>query len=139
MKRASLPAEQVEILEKLARGIIPADGKDQGVAGLNVGQSVARKIESDPNGAIHLEGLNFAASVAQETFGRPIIDLDPTSIHELVGMVRESFPGLFKLLRTEACAIYLSQPAAWKRIGFPGPSIEQGGYPEFDKAPSPKT
>jgi hypothetical protein len=32
-------------------------------------------------------------------------------------------------------ALYLSDPGVSRRIGFPGPSIEVGGYPDFDRAP----
>ena len=28
----------------------------------------------------------------------------------------------------DVCALYLSDPAVWRRIGFPGPSAETGGY-----------
>ena len=42
-------------------------------------------------------------------------------------------PGFFKQLRMDTCALYLSDPGVWARIGFPGPSSAQGGYPDFDQ------
>jgi hypothetical protein len=27
----------------------------------------------------------------------------------------------------------MSDPGVWQRIGFPGPSTEAGGYPDFDQ------
>jgi len=33
-------------------------------------------------------------------------------------------------------AMYLSDPAVWERIGFPGPSTAAGGYPDFDQPQS---
>jgi hypothetical protein len=30
-------------------------------------------------------------------------------------------------------ALYLGDPRVSRAIGFPGPSIEQGGYPDFDR------
>jgi hypothetical protein len=139
MNSAPLSTEQVAVLDILSRAIVPADARDQGVAGLNVGEAVARKIQVDPNRADYLEALRIAATMAQENFKMPILDLDSGSLSGLLQSLRQSSPGLFKLLRTEACAIYLSQASTWKRIGFPGPSIETGGYPEFHRVPRPET
>jgi hypothetical protein len=33
----------------------------------------------------------------------------------------------------DVCALYLSDPAVWQRIGFPGPSADSGGHPDFDQ------
>jgi hypothetical protein len=41
--------------------------------------------------------------------------------------------GFFRQLRMDVCALYLSDPGVWARIGFPGPSTAQGGYPDFDQ------
>ncbi|MEY2427611.1 MAG: hypothetical protein QOJ40_496, partial [Verrucomicrobiota bacterium] len=46
--------------------------------------------------------------------------------------VREKLPSFFKQLRMDVSALYLSDPAVWQRIGFPGPSTASGGYPDFD-------
>ena len=54
--------------------------------------------------------------------------------HELT--LREQQPGFFKQLRMDVCALYLSDPGVWARIGFPGPSSAQGGYPDFDRPQS---
>ena len=47
--------------------------------------------------------------------------------------LREESPAFFRQLRADVCALYLSDPAVWQRIGFPGPSTESGGYPDFDQ------
>jgi len=137
MKSVPLTAEQIETLDALASGVIPADAKDRGVAGMSVGQSLARKIQTDPNGSVYVEAIEFAVSKAKASFGKAVGSLDPAPVEALLVIVRDRYPGLFKLLRAEACAIYLSQPSTWERIGFPGPSIEKGGYPEFDQRPGP--
>ena len=54
-------------------------------------------------------------------------------IHELLAVVREKVAGFFKQLRMDVSAIYLSDAGVWERIGFPGPSSESGGYPDFDQ------
>jgi hypothetical protein len=35
----------------------------------------------------------------------------------------------------DVSALYLSDPEVWCRIGFPGPSIDSGGHPDFDQKP----
>ena len=39
----------------------------------------------------------------------------------------DASPAFFKQLRMDVCALYLSEPAVWRRIGFPGPSTRSGG------------
>jgi hypothetical protein len=49
----------------------------------------------------------------------------------LLGLLREHSPHFFRLLRADVCALYLSDAGVWQRIGFPGPSAEFGGHPDF--------
>ena len=48
-------------------------------------------------------------------------------------MLRDRMPDFFRQLRMDACASYMSDPGVWQRIGFPGPSTDTGGYPDFDQ------
>ena len=34
-------------------------------------------------------------------------------------------------LEIDVSALYLRDQEVWQRIGFPGPSVESGGYPDF--------
>jgi hypothetical protein len=45
-------------------------------------------------------------------------------------------PAFFRQLRLDTTTLYLSDPAVWTRIGFPGPSIETGGHADFDRPQS---
>jgi len=47
--------------------------------------------------------------------------------------MRVDAPGFFKQLRMDVAALYLGDPGVWRRIGFPGPSTDTGGYPDFDQ------
>jgi hypothetical protein len=69
-------------------------------------------------------------------YGRGVAELDATQTHDLLGALRDQQPGFFKQLRADICALYLSDPGVWARIGFPGPSSAQGGYPDFDQPQS---
>ena len=133
MSTTRLTPGQIATLASLACAMIPADEKDEGVAPLDPGQRIAEKIEADANPTPYLDGLRVAERASFEQFGRPVADLDPGSLEKLLALLRDASPALFKFIRTEVCALYLIQPSTWQRIGFPGPSIERGGYPDFDQ------
>lgn len=133
MSGVSLTAEQVATLSALACAMIPADEKDEGVAAFDPGRRLADKIEVDVNPAPYLKGLRIAEHAALEEFDRPIPKLDAAALEKLLGMLRDGAPAFFKFVRAEVCGLYLTEPTVWKRIGFPGPSIETGGYPDFDQ------
>jgi Gluconate 2-dehydrogenase subunit 3 len=126
-------AEETAILAALANGIIPADARDAGAAAVSAGPRLAEKIAAGVNTALYRSGLAAAATMAQASCGRAILDLEMTQMHELLGLLREQQPTFFKQLRMDVCALYLSDPGVWERIGFPGPSTAQGGYPDFDQ------
>ena len=121
-----MTAEQVKILERLANGIIPADEMDGGASCVDAARKIAAKIDAGVNTKIYLAGLEFVA-------GKNVLGMDDAQIHELLGIIRQKVPGFFKQLRMDVSAIYLSDARVWERIGFPGPSSESGGYPDFDQ------
>lgn len=133
MSALTLSPEQVATLQSLASAIIPADSRGAGVAQFNPGVHLAEKLRTNPFASGLLQGLAFAEKQSLEMFGIPIGELPPESLNKLLGVLRDQSPAFFKFLRMETCALYLSQPTTWQRIGFPGPSIERGGYPDFDQ------
>ena len=133
MAATRLGGEDVAALAALANGIIPADETDAGAAAVDAGPRLARRIESGVKDELYVQGLDAAASAAREAFGRRVDELAPDQVHELVGLLREQLPAFFKQLRMDVCALYLTDPAVWERIGFPGPSTDRGGYPDFDQ------
>jgi aldehyde dehydrogenase (NAD+)/phenylacetaldehyde dehydrogenase len=133
MMPVGLNPDQIVTLAALANGVIPPDEIDGGAAAVNAGPRLAEKINNGFNTALYLQGLETAATVTKERFGRPVSQLNPQELHELIGAVREKLPGFFKQLRADVSALYLSDPAVWRQIGFPGPSTASGGYPDFDQ------
>jgi aldehyde dehydrogenase (NAD+)/phenylacetaldehyde dehydrogenase len=121
------------ILAALADGIIPPDARDGGAQSVDAGTRLAGKIDLGANRALYAQGIDAAQGIAQKIFRRPLTELTPAEVHELLTAVREEMPAFFKQLRMDVSALYLSEPAVWKRIGFPGPSIASGGYPDFDQ------
>src|SRR5439155_20152875 len=97
------------------------------------GRRLAEKLAVGVNAALYRRGLVAAAELAQAKFGGAVTALDAAQMHELLGTLREQQPAFFRQLRMDVCALYLSDPGVWGRIGFPGPSTAQGGYPDFDQ------
>ena len=138
MSSTALTLEKVADLAALANGIIPTDEIDSGAAAVDAGARIAAKIQAGVNARLYVQGLETAAAVAAEKYGRGIGELAPPEIHELIAIVRERAPGFFKQLRMDVSALYLSDPCVWQRIGFPGPSAASGGYPDFDRPQTAK-
>jgi hypothetical protein len=128
-----LENDRVRAIAALANGIIPADDSDAGAAAVNAGARIAEKLAAGVNVAIYEKGLQTAASLAQSRFAKSVDDLNPVEIHELIDLLRSELPAFYKQLRLDVCAMYLSDPGVWQRIGFPGPSTATGGYPDFDQ------
>jgi len=131
--KPQLSQEQLACLAALADGIIPPDGRDAGAASVNAGPRLAEKIEAGINSALYLQAVEMAIALAKEHHGQEVSQLRPQELHALLGAIRERTPGFFKQLRLDVSALYLSDPGVWQRIGFPGPSIASGGYPDFDQ------
>jgi acyl-CoA reductase-like NAD-dependent aldehyde dehydrogenase len=136
MNAAELDAQQCADLAALADGIIPPDERDAGAAAVQAGPRLTERIRTGVNAAIYLNGLELAQRIALEKFGREVASLAADERHLLIATLRDASPGFFKQLRLDVCALYLSDPAVWQRIGFPGPSAQTGGYPDFDQPQS---
>jgi hypothetical protein len=132
MPTAELNPQQTADLAALAAAIIPPDEIDAGAAAVNAAPRLAEKCRAGINAALYLQGLALASTLARDTYGLPLIALTPPQLHDLIAALRDALPAFFKQLRMDVCALYLSDPAVWERIGFPGPSTQTGGYPDFD-------
>jgi Gluconate 2-dehydrogenase subunit 3 len=129
--------DEVALIALLASGIIPADARDRGAAEVEAGLRLAERMAAGTAAAVYAPGLRTAREIAHEAFGREPGALGPEEVHDLLGRLRERAPAFFKQLRMDVSALYLSDPTVWRRIGFPGPSIETGGHPDFDRPPEP--
>jgi hypothetical protein len=125
--------DDIETLTALANAIVPPDDRDAGAAAVDAGPRLATRLQGDPRHAVYDEGLRIARELAARTAARPIPELPPGELHELMLRLRDAAPGFFKQLRLDVTTMYLSDPRVWERMGFPGPSIDRGGYPDFDQ------
>jgi hypothetical protein len=71
--------------------------------------------------------------MAHARFGRGIGELGALQLRDLLAALHDQEPGFFKQLRMDVAAMYLSDADVARRIGFPGPSLDSGGYPDFDQ------
>jgi hypothetical protein len=120
-------------LSVLADGFIPADHRDAGAAAVGAGPRLAQRMAAGVNADLYREGLRAAAAIAQEQFGQRLAELSAEERPNLLELLRAAAPMFYKQLRMDVSAMYLSDPGVWARIGFPGPSTESGGYPDFDQ------
>jgi hypothetical protein len=126
-------SDQLAALAVLADGIIPPDEIDGGAAEVWAAARIAEKIRRGANAPLYREGLALAVAIAKGAYDRDVSQLNADQVHELLARLRDRLPAFFKQLRLDVSALYLSDPAVWQRIGFPGPSTASGGYPDFDQ------
>lgn len=125
--------DDVTTLSALANGIVPADQRDAGAAAVHAGPSIASRMRFSPYADIYVDGLGQACDLAESMFSCKVSDLTAGQMHELIGALSEQSPAFFRQFRADVCVFYLSDPGVWQRIGFPGPSTDDGGYPDFDQ------
>jgi hypothetical protein len=133
MNEPSITLGDIGALAALADGIIPADERDAGAGSVHAGPSIAERMRRSPSADVYVEGLRAARVFASERFGQEVRELNASQMRELLTALRDQSPAFFRQLRADVCALYLSDPGVLKDIGFPGPSSQSGGYPDFDQ------
>jgi restriction endonuclease Mrr len=133
MNETSITLKDIATLAVLANGIIPADDRDAGAAAVHAGPGIAERLRRSPYASLYVDGLNAAHELARETFAIAVDELNAAQVSQLLAALRARSPAFFRQLRADVCALYLTDPGVWQRIGFPGPSSDTGGYPDFDQ------
>jgi Gluconate 2-dehydrogenase subunit 3 len=133
MNDLTITLSDIGALAALADGIIPADERDAGAGLVHAGPGIAERMRRSPSAHIYIKGLRAARVLADERFGQEVRELNASQMRELLTALRDHSPAFFRQLRADVCALYLSDPGVLKRIGFPGPSSQSGGYPDFDQ------
>jgi hypothetical protein len=137
MSQSPTPLHALEqaTLAALAGGIIPADDRDAGAAAVQAAEQLGARIARGQNASLYRQGIALADQLAAGSFQRPVSDLAPDDLHELIGRLREQHSAFFRQLRMDVSALYLGDAGVRERIGFPGPAAPAGGYPDFDQPP----
>jgi len=133
MNETNITLKDIATLAVLANGIIPADDRDAGAAAVHAGPGIAERMRRSPYAYLYVDGLNAAHELAREMFAKAVDGLDAAQVSQLLTALSARSPAFFRQLRADVCALYLSDPGVWQRIGFPGPSSDTGGYSDFDQ------
>jgi aldehyde dehydrogenase (NAD+) len=120
---------RADTLATLAREIIPADERDGGAAAAGAWTRLLAKVDAP----VYAEGLEHAERWARTKFGSSCAQASSSQISELLNALREEAPLFFRQLRADVAAAYLNDAAITQAMGFPGPSVASGGYPDFDQ------
>ena len=134
-KRRLPSFDDIAALSALANGIIPPDCARRGGGGgsCGAGDCGTGAARAGPGGL--RRGLNARREDGAEKVRMRAVQPARSTARSTncSGCCRRSSPAFFRQLRADVCALYLSDPGVWQRIGFPGPSTETGGYPDFDQ------
>lgn len=133
MNETNITLKDIATLAVLANGIIPADDRDAGAAAVHAGPGIAERMRRSPYAYLYVDGLHAAHELARETFAIAVDELNAAQVSQLLTALSARSPAFFRQLRADVCALYLTDPGVWQRIGFPGPSSDTGGYPDFDQ------
>lgn len=136
-------------LEALATTLIPADDFDDGVQSMGfAGVAEVRARYEAGRERLYATALTAVDLMAQSMFGQPsFFDLPQPDRTALLDAIRQNQPGggawgsikpssFFEALWEDVVFLYCTHPDTWKRIGFPGPAFETGGYRDFDQPQS---
>ena len=133
MTEPTITLADIAALTALANGILPADERDAGAAVVHAGPGIAERMRRSPHAPVYAGGLKAAHELARTAFGCDVPKLSAVQMHELLTSLSAQSPAFFRQLRADVCALYLCDAGVWQRIGFPGPSTDRGGYPDFDQ------
>ena len=133
MTETNISLNDIATLAALAGGIIPADDRDAGAAAVHAGPGIAERMRRSPYADVYVDGLKAARELAREMFVQAVDELNAAQLFELLTALSARSPTYVRQLRADVSALYLSDAGVWQRIGFPGPSSDSGGYPDFDQ------
>jgi ribosome-associated toxin RatA of RatAB toxin-antitoxin module len=136
----------VETLEALASTMMPADEFDAGVQDLGfISLAEMRSRYEAGRETLYATALDAVDKMAQAMFDKPyFVDLTPADRAALLDAVRQGRVNgevwghvepstFFGALWEDVIFLYCTHPDTWRRIGFPGPSFDTGGYPDYSK------
>jgi ribosome-associated toxin RatA of RatAB toxin-antitoxin module len=133
-------------LEALASTMIPADDFDAGVQNLGfVSLAEMRSRYEAGREELYATALSAVDKMAQAMFDKPqFVDLTPAERTALLDAARQNQvngelwdqtqpSAFFGALWEDVVFLYCTHPDTWRRIGFPGPSFDMGGYSDFSE------
>lgn len=145
-KRLFEDPHQVDTLEALALTVIPPDGFDEGVRGMGFADVAEVRSRYQPERSrLYLAALRAVDEMARFRFGaKDFVSLGPEERERVLDAIRRGERDdatwgdvqpdkFFTALWEDVVFLYCTHQDTWRRIGWPGPSFDSGGYPDFDK------
>jgi hypothetical protein len=133
-----------DALERLAGSLIPRDEADEGIRGAGfAGIIELRNMYQPLTAELYRVGLAGCQETCHALFGKPLPEATEEEVGAVLAAIADgtaagaSWTGVcspqefFSSLRADACFVYCTSEDVWNRIGFPGPSFDQGGYLDY--------
>ena len=133
-----------DALERLAGCLIPPDKSDEGIRGAGFAGIIELRNMYQPLAAnLYRAGLAGCEEACHALFGRSLYEATEDEVGAVLAAIAEGTAAgeswtdacgpqeFFSTLRADACFVYCTSEDVWKRIGFPGPSFNLGGYPDY--------
>ena len=140
----TLTDEQRNILDTLAEMIIPADSVDDGLKAAGFSGIMETRNQYQPWMArIYEVGLKGIQDTSLALFMKSFLDLTSEQRGKVLNTIKsgQSYGDAWTSdvgpldfwgnLHTDACFVYCTDQEVYGRIGFPGPSFDRGGYPDY--------
>jgi ribosome-associated toxin RatA of RatAB toxin-antitoxin module len=138
---------QQRTLEALASTLLPPDDFDAGARGMGfVGVAEVRARYEAGRGQLYLTALQAVDQMAQAQFARAsFVELTPDQQHALLDAIHRNQAdpaawgavkpaAFFEALWEDVVFLYCTHPDTWRRIGWPGPAFDAGGYADANQA-----
>ncbi|MCB9948961.1 MAG: gluconate 2-dehydrogenase subunit 3 family protein [Rhodospirillaceae bacterium] len=124
---ANLSPEAASTLLKMARDIFPHDALDDSYYQRAIGGYDAEAAEDADLKAMIEDGTAALNTRAQARHGAAYADIENED--DRVGLLHEiETTPLFRKLRADLVVSLYNQTEVWQRLGYEGPSADQGGY-----------
>lgn len=127
-----LDSNDIAILRRIVEIIIPG-GDTPGAHETNTLDFVVYNLRRQGDAAIIgvKQALAGVDQISINNFGQPFVLLPANAALQVVGIISAQplFALFWSSIRRLTVFHYYAQPAGYRTIGLPGPSIDRGGYP----------
>ncbi len=136
----------LQTLEALASTMLPPDNFDAGAQDMGFISVVEMRARYEVGKAeLYETALQAVDRMAQIMFSKSgFVELTSDQRKTLLDAIRQNRvngelwgpvkpSSFFTALWEDVVFLYCTHPDTWQRIGFPGPSFDKGGYPDFDQ------
>ncbi|WP_096087420.1 gluconate 2-dehydrogenase subunit 3 family protein [Agaribacterium haliotis] len=130
-----LQEQHTLIISALAQGLLPQTGSIPGAHQLPVTQMIADVVVQWDSGQreIFEQSLLYVDGLALDLLGARLVDLSDDQAVHFVSLIAQSeeLSDFWEPMRKLLVLNYYALPPVYSELGFPGPSIDNGGLSAF--------